>query len=447
MISSTGKFYLASCLFLPLLACCALLLFLRRPPPVAALTPPSAEVLEVIEEAWALGPRNPEARQRLEVRLEVETNRSDRNRLRFLLGHFAREGGLFSRAMPLFALAERNDPLLADDARFALGKTYLHTGDFRAAYAAFTRLIEETVSEDLKAAARLERSEIALHFGNWIDAKRDAFAVLVSAPEHLRPRSLFLFAEACARLGQTKWALDHDYELWLSYPTDPLAKEAWKTIEQLGRPLPEVPLEKRLLRPRRLLAAGRVEAALRDLETLLERREPLPMAEKGDLLLLLAEAQTRLGRFKAAERELGSLLEGGDPPHREEAARSLTRLYLAQNRRRALERLHRRVSRWETAPLVVTETAFARAFLAERNGRRQEAERGYAALASVKNPRQADALWRLSWMAIQRGKLREADRRLERFLLVAGEELPKGRYWQGRVAWHLGNRKRAIASW
>ncbi|HEX9305968.1 MAG TPA: transglycosylase SLT domain-containing protein [Anaeromyxobacter sp.] len=251
-------------------------------------------------------------------------------------------------------------------------------------------------------------------------------------------------AQSLRALRQDDLAVATLRALWLELPDRPearAAEDALASWRAAGGPVPPDSGADHSERAERLLAAGRPEEALIDLDAAARGDEPDADPERASLLR--ATALLALGRHADAER-LALPLAGA----RDDGVQRGARLVLARAAARAgrVEEASRfyadvghgraaipAIPEWRQRDLA-DESSFLAAWLFYDAG---EFERAIAALegfarANPRSRRAEDALWFAAWSRYRLGRAAEADRALAR--LARGPLADAALYWRARLA-------------
>ena len=260
-------------------------------------------------------------------------------------------------------------------------------------------------------------------------------------------RGRFMLAQALEASGAPADAAGLYRLIWIRAPASPFADPAGtaeRALAARGVSLaPPTPRE-RLERADRLLAGGRADTARAEAEVLAsEGLEPEP---KLRALKIVAEASRRTGKHDVAARAIDQALAIAGGPARATWLLERARLQQRQNRDGALAVLRQIVQEHPKAPEAAEALALS-ARLLEEAGRGPEAEQAYLRVAAeyADDGEAGAALWRLGWIAWQRGSPADAAERWGRVLKVRGGQAYRdpATYWIGRAHEARGEREAA----
>jgi soluble lytic murein transglycosylase len=326
---------------------------------------------------------------------------------------------------------------------YARAEALLAAGD--APHAA--RLFAHATRGDLAVsrAATLREAQALLAAGLAAEAVPQLEALLRAAADPSATAAPRLaLAQGLRALRQDDLAVATFRALWLDLPDRPEARAAGEALagwRRAGGPVPPDSGADHAVRSERLLASGRGEEALLELEAAARADEPYAEAERA--AVIRAGALLALGRHADAEREALPLAGA-----RDESVQRGARLVLARVAARAgrVEEASRYFSDVGSsrAPIpglpdwrqrdVGDESSFLAAWLFYDAGDYGRAIGNLEAFARA-NPRSRraeEALWFAAWSRYRLGRREEADRALAR--LARGPLADAALYWRGRLA-------------
>lgn len=336
---------------------------------------------------------------------------------------------------------------------FARGEALAATGDAPGAARIFAEAAAAGAELALAAAARLREAESLVDAGLAAEALPSLEASLGALPDEASAARIRLaLGRALRSLGEDDRAAATWRALWLELPHRPEGAAAGDRLAAWraeGAQLPADSGADRAARAERLLAAGRPEDALLELEAAARADEPAADPERARALR--AGALLALGRHGEAER-VALPLAGATSPE----AQRLARLVLARAAARG-GRLEEAIRFYAdvaagAAPIpglpewrqreIGDEAAFLAAWLpydADDFATAIPALEAFAR-ANPRSRRAEDALWFAAWSRWRLGRTAEADRAFAR--LARGPLADAALYWRARLA---GSRSRQRA--
>ncbi len=357
------------------------------------------------------------------------------------------EAGEFAAARPVLEKLLERGGVLEDYYLYYLALARAHTGDHSGAVAALEQLRERHPRSVWNAAAALELGRLRARAGRLKEAEallREAENSAKSAATRAAARLERAQVAICG--GAAAAAAAELLELRRAGPPDAIAADARKTLQALRALYPELAptaqdwLEeaKLLLREREYLLA---EKALRAAD---------PQLEKAEVLWLLAEAQRGQGLPAAAASTLTAFLQQ-HPTHPQApvALFQLAKLFWNRDEEVLAEAAFRQfLRRYPDHPLAA-EALYALGRIEQGSGRPAAAIFTYGELARrFPHAKTApEARWRIGWIHYRNGRYGEAARAFAALAAdpSAGPDAIGGRYWQARALEKLRRRAEARA--
>lgn len=336
---------------------------------------------------------------------------------------------------------------------FARGQALLAAGDAPHAARLFSEAASAGAGLALASTARLREAQALLAAGLAAEAAPLLEALLRAPDEAAAPEARLALARALRTLRDDERAAATFRSLWLDLPDRPEASAAGEALSAwraAGGPVPPESGADRAARAERLVAAGRPEAALLELEAAARAEEPLADAERA--AELRAGALLALGRHAEAERIALALAGASDPGVQRGARLVLARAAARARRVEEATRFYADVAgsnapvpgmpEWRQRDLG-DEAAFLAAWLHYDAG---DFERAIAALEGFArghpgSRRAEDALWFAAWSRYRLGRTLDAERALA--ALSRGPLADAALYWRARLA-RAPARKKAL---
>jgi soluble lytic murein transglycosylase len=337
---------------------------------------------------------------------------------------------------------------IPDYALYLQADSLTRLGDAEAAAAAATQAADRLPDGPIATLALLLAGEQASRAGKGAEAVALLRRFMERHPDHGEvTRGRFMLAQALESSGLTADAAALYRQIWIRAPASPFAdpaSAAERALASRGVTLPPLAMRERLERAERLLAGGRADTARAEAEVLAsEGSEP---ESKLRALKVVAEAARRTGRHDLAARAVDQALAVAVGPARAAWLLERARLQQRQNRDGALAVLRQVVQEHPRAPEAPDALALS-ARLLEEAGRGPEAEAVYLRVAAeyADGGEAGAALWRLGWIAWQRGAPAEAAERWGRVFKVRGGQAYRdpATYWIGRAHEVRGEREAA----
>lgn len=358
------------------------------------------------------------------------------------------------------ALLSREAPALAADAleaalappmparahlAFARGRALLAAGDAPRAARLFSEAASASEALALGPVARLREAQALLAAGLAADAAPLLEGLARTSGDEPAP------AEVRLALGRALWTLG-DREraaatlraVWLDSPDRPeaaAAADALAAWRAAGAQIPPANGSEHAARAERLLAGGRPEVALAELDAAARAEEPAPDAERA--AELRAGALLAMGRHAEAERAALPLAGAREPGVQRGARLVLARAAARGGRIEEAMRYYADVAsssdpvpgmpEWRQRDLR-DEAAFLAAWLPYDAGDYAKAIPSLEAFARA-NPRSRrseDALWFAAWSRYRLSRGADAERALA--ALSRGPLADAALYWRARLA-------------
>ena len=327
---------------------------------------------------------------------------------------------------------------------FARGKALLLAGDAPQAARLFSQAAVAAGPLALGPIARLREAQALLAAGLAAEGVPLLEALLRAPADALAPEARLSLARALQAVRDDERAAATYRALWLEAPERPeavAAGEALAAWRAAGGQLPPETGADHAARAERLLAAGRPEAALAELEAAGRAEEPYADPERA--AGLRAAALLALGRHAEAERAALPLAGAADAGVQRGARLVLARAAARAGRREEASRFYADVA-GSSAPVpgfpdwrqrdLGDESAFLSAWLPYDAGDFERAISSLGAFART-NPRSRraeDALWFAAWSRYRLGRTADADRALAG--LSHGPLADAALYWRARLA-------------
>jgi len=368
-------------------------------------------------------------------------------RERFAAGLAAHQAGDWPTATREFADPAWAGTPLEDYALLFQAESQLSQGDLAAALALATRATDRAPESGLTASALVRAAAVRRDAGDpagAVTVLQRVLARLGDTPDATRAR--YALGEALLAAGDQKEAARLFQAVWLQAPATlgDATERQLKALADAGvTPTPPTAAE-RAARADRLLAAGLLERARLEAETLVAEK---PEADPRDRALrVLMNASRRLGRDDAALAAASDGLAAAAPERRANWLLELGRLRQRRDREAALATLDRLV-REHPKSNAAPDALLLKADILETAARPAEAEKTYVKLAADYPDEEegASALWRLGWIAWFRGNHAEATARWTRLLGARGGQSLReaATYWAGRAWERRGDRDQA----
>jgi soluble lytic murein transglycosylase len=326
---------------------------------------------------------------------------------------------------------------IAEYALYLSADCLARLGDAQAAAAAAVRAADQAPDGPLAATALLLGGDQASRAGQPDEAATVLRRFLARHSDHGEAmRARFMLAQALQASGQGAEAAALYRQIWIKAPAARFADSA--AAEELvlaarGVSVAPPTAAERLERAERLLG-GRPEAARAEAERLLSGT-PAPDLALG-ALRVVAEASRRAGKYDAAARAVDRGVSLASGAARAPWLLDRARLQQRQNREGALATL-RQIQQALPGSSQAPEALLLTARLLEDGGRSSEAEAAYLRVAAEypDDSQAGAALWRLGWIAWQRGAPADAAERWGRLLNVRGGQAYRdpAAYWLGRA--------------
>jgi soluble lytic murein transglycosylase len=297
----------------------------------------------------------------------------------------------------------------------------------------------------LSRAAALREAQALLAAGLEAEAVPALEALLAATTDAVAaaPARLAL-ARGLRALGQPERAASTLHALWLEVPDLPEARAAGEALAAWrvsGGPVPPDAAADHVARAERLLASGRPDETMLELDAASRADEPEAHAERATLLR--GGALLALGRHGEAERTVSSILGAADPSVQRGARLVRARAAARAGRVEEASRLYAEVGagraavpglpEWRQRDLA-DESSFLAAWLFYDAGQYERAigvlER--FARGNPRSRRAEDALWFAAWSRYRLGRTDDADRAFAR--LARGPLADAALYWRARLA-------------
>jgi soluble lytic murein transglycosylase len=337
---------------------------------------------------------------------------------------------------------------IPDYALYLQADSLTRAGDAEAAAAAATQAAERLPDGPIAALALLLAGEQASRAGKGAEAVALLRRFVERHPDHGEAtRGRFMLAQALEASGAPADAAGLYRLIWIRAPASSFADPAGtaeRALAARGVTLaPPTPRE-RLERAERLLSGGRADTARAEAEVL--AGEGLEAESKLRALKVVAEASRRTGKHDVAARAVDQALAIAVGPARAAWLLERARLQQRQNPDGALAALRQTVQEHPKAPEAKQALALS-ARLLDEAGRGPEAEAAYLRVAAeyADDDEAGVALWRLGWIAWQRGSPADAAERWGRVFRVRGGQAYRdpATYWIGRAHEARGEREAA----
>jgi soluble lytic murein transglycosylase len=358
-----------------------------------------------------------------------------------------RVGDWKAAAAGFAALATATTPI-PDYALYLSADSLARLGEAEAAAAAAAQTAERLPDGPLVAPALLMAGDQGSRAGKLAEAALQLRRFVDRFSDHAEAtRARFMLAQALQAAGQPAEAAALYRHVWARAPASPfgdLAGAAERALAERGVQVSPATPRERLERAERLLAGGRVDAARTEAEVLV--REGLEADLTLRALRVTADAWRRAGKYDASIRTVDQALSIVQGPARAPWLLERARLQQRQNRESALASLRQLVQEHPKAAEAADALALS-ARLFEEMGRVPEAQATYLRVAA-EYPDEGEAgaaLWRLGWLAWQRGAPADAAERWGRILKVRGGQAYRdpAAYWLGRAHESRGEREAA----
>jgi len=327
---------------------------------------------------------------------------------------------------------------------FARARALLAAGDAPRAAHVFGEAAGAAGNLALASTARLHEGEALLAAGLAPEAAPLLEGLLrTSTQEAALPETRLALARALRALGDGERAAAIFRTLWLEVPELPEAAAAGEALaawRAVGGQLPQETGADRAARAERLLASGRPEAALAELDLAARAEEPAPDEER--VAGLRALALLALGRHAEAERAALPLAGAADAGVQRGARLVLARAAARAGRVEEAVRFYADVAGgsgavpgladWRQRD-VGDEAGFLAAWLWYDAGDFDRAIGSLEAFARA-NPRSRraeDALWFAAWSRYRLGRAAAAERALA--ALSRGPLADAALYWRARL--------------
>jgi soluble lytic murein transglycosylase len=337
---------------------------------------------------------------------------------------------------------------IADYALYLEADSLARLGDTEAAAVAAAQTAELFPDVPVTAPALLLGGEQASRAGKGAEAAGLLRRFVERYPDHGEAmRARFMLAQALEASGPPADAAGLYRQIWLKAPASAFADPAAageRALAARGVTLAPPTARERLERAERLLAGGRADAARAEADAL--ATEPLEREVALRALRVAGEASRRTGKYDVAARVVEQALAIAVGPARARWLLERARLQQRQSRDGALAVLRQIVQEHPKTPEAPEALALS-ARLLEEAGRGPEAEATYFRVAA-EYPDDAEAgaaLWRLGWIAWQRGAHADAAERWGRLLKLRGGQTYRdgATYWLGRAHEARGEREAA----
>jgi soluble lytic murein transglycosylase len=330
-------------------------------------------------------------------------------RVSLLLGYALLQRGLSREAAGALARAARLHPLLGDLARFYEAEAWMAQGNYPEAIQRYRAVIASSPRKTVVAKALLRQGEALLRAGEPGNAVVSLTKAL-QASGGAQDRIWFLLGGAYGAAGKPREALAAYVYAYRAFPGSPyerLAEERIRALEAQTGLRATIPAGVRFRRAVGFLRRGNLRAAEEAFRAVLGSNPPPPLLSES--LYRLGQVRLSLGDPEGAVR---AFARGAAIPGKWRSANlywqgvALLRLGQEEDARKVFRSLTR------TSP---TNTWAGRALfqwsaLELRAGRWREADRLLEQVTrQFPGPLQWEALWRRSWLRIERGKEREAE--------------------------------------
>ncbi|HET7825589.1 MAG TPA: lytic transglycosylase domain-containing protein [Anaeromyxobacter sp.] len=328
---------------------------------------------------------------------------------------------------------------------FARGRALLAAGDAPRAAHLFAEAAGAAGNLALAPAARLKEAHALLAAGLAAEAAPILESFLRTAPDDpAAAEARLALGLALRAVGDGERAAATLRALWLELPDRPEAAAAGETLAAWRAAGVQIPPEagaEHAGRAERLLASGRPEAALAELDLAARAEEPAADPERA--AGLRAGALLALGRGAEAERAALALAGASDPGVQRGARLVLARAAARGGRVEEAQRYYLDVASSQ-APIpglpewrqrdVGDEAAFLAAWLPYDAGDLEKAVASLDAFArgNPRSRRAEDALWFAAWSRYRLRRAAEAERALS--ALSRGPLADAALYWRARLA-------------
>jgi peptidoglycan lytic transglycosylase len=337
---------------------------------------------------------------------------------------------------------------------FARGRALLAAGDAPRAARLFSEAAAAAANLALGSTARLREAQALLAAGLAAEAAPILESLLrASTDDAPAAEARLALGLALRAVGDGERAAATLRALWLDLPDRPEAAAAGETLATWRAAGVQIPPEtgaEHAMRAERLLAAGRPEAAMAELDLAARAEEPSPDAERA--AGLRAVALLALGRHAEAERAALPLAGAADPGVQRGARLVLARAAARAGRVEEAQRYYLDVAAsgapvpgfpdWRQRDLG-DEAAFLAAWLPYDAGDLEKAVGSLEAFAraSPRSRRAEDALWFAAWSRYRLRRTADAERALA--ALSRGPLADAALYWRARLA-HGRERQKAL---
>ena len=388
--------------------------------------------------------------------LNADSNKENRKRANYLLGHIHLEKDHPDKAIELFVKSLKDYPEIEDHIRLSLARAYSHTGENESALKQLQQLLEnfpDTLSypeaqllqvETLKRLGQTEQSIEALDQAmKWIAKKSTLKEFKESLPEIISKK-----AQLHLGLGQYKEAHALYRELYIHHPADPISLQVLGEMKRLND-MPEVApaglsLDERSRRIQNLLAGVRYEQVIKEVEAVEELDSSLP--EK--YYFFLASAYKGLKKRSEAIDTLKKFLKRFPKSKRvDEANYRIGRNLWNIGQDQAAIKYLSKVGKKKRVSNIAIRSQFIIGRIHEGNKRYTQSLKQYNHMvAKFKSAEYAQwAAWRMGWIHYLRKNFQKAQKQFNENArhFPKGDFIEHNLFWQGKSLEKMGKKDAA----